>query len=302
MKKILFFSCLILLIPIIVVTIFIREDEIEFHYTDNMKIRVKRSNGEIQNIDFENYIVGVIAGEMPVSFEVEALKAQAVASRSYAMVYMARNKDKEYDVVDSVNNQVYLDYDYLKNKWGYNYIENINKIKDVVNKTHGEYLDYNGEVVEALFFSTSVGKTENSEEVFSTKKDYLRSVSSTWDKVSPVFNESNTFKLHDFYSMLGLPYNKVINYRVTQKTSTGRILEIDINGDLINGHDFANKLGIRSNYFSIDQDNDTVYINTKGYGHGVGLSQYGAQGMALEGYTYDKILKHYYQGVKIKKI
>lgn len=303
MKKILFFCLLIILIPLLIVSIFIKkEKEIEFKYSSDMLIRVKRSNG-IFNIYFEDYIVGVLAGEMPTDFELEALKAQAVAARSYAMVYMARNYDKDYDVVDTVSNQVYLSYDELKDKWKDNYISKINKLKTAVLETKGEYMEYKGEVVEAMFFSTSVGMTENSEEIFSSKKDYLRSVTSYWDKnVSPVFSEDNSFLLSDFYKKLGLPYKNNIDYKILSKTSTGRIKEIFINGVIFSGSEVMSMLGIRSSYFSLVQNGDYINVTTKGYGHGVGMSQYGAYGMAKEGYTYDKILKHYYQGIEIKKL
>ena len=168
-----------------------------------MVIRVKRSNEKIEEVPFEQYIIGVLAGEMPINFDIEALKAQAVASRSYVMKKMAYNKDNEYDVVDTVENQVYLDDNYLKEAWKENYIENINKLKTAVLETKGEYLEYNNEVVEAFFFSTSSGKTENSEEIFGIEASYLKSVDSNWDSiVSPVFTSNNYFTLNDFCNKL----------------------------------------------------------------------------------------------------
>ena len=118
---------------------------------------------------------------MPLYFNEEALKSQAVASRSYALKRIEYNKNKDYDVVDNTNNQVYLDDDYLKKVWGSNYIKNINKIRKAVNDTSCEYLDYNGSIVDAFFFSTSTGKTEDSLEVFNINLPYLKSVSSEWD-------------------------------------------------------------------------------------------------------------------------
>ena len=185
MKKILLLTCLIIFIPYIIVNLFIKDEEIKFKYTSNMMVRVKQDD-EIIKVPFEDYIVGVLAGEMPVSFELEALKAQAVAARSYVMKKIEYNKDKEYDVVDTVMNQVYLDDEHLQEVWKDDYTNNINKIKQAVMETFNEYLEYNGKVVDAMFFSTSVGFTENSEEVFTSKLPYLRSVSSTWDTISPV--------------------------------------------------------------------------------------------------------------------
>ncbi len=303
MKKLILVTLLIILIPFIVVSLFIRTDEIKFHYISNKVVRVKdEKTNEIIKVPFEEYVKGVLAGEMPTSFELEALKAQAVASRSYVMVKIKQNQNNDYDVVNTVNNQVYLTDEELKAKWQGEYTSKINKIKTAVLETKGEYLTYNNEVVEALFFSTSTGQTENSEDVFTSKVPYLRSVSSSWDKDSPVYEDAVSFNLQDFYTKLGLEYNKTITTEVLETTSTGRIKKIKINGKEFNGRDVASKLSLRSNYFTITQNGENVNITTKGFGHGVGMSQYGALGMAKEGYTYDKILKHYYKGTEIKKI
>lgn len=270
----------------------------------NMTIRIKRSaTGVIDVVPIEEYIVGVVSGEVPISFEMDALKAQAVAARSYVLKQLEYNRNNDYDVVDTVMNQVYLDSDQLKNRWGNNYITNLNKAKMAVLETKGEYLDCNGSVVEALFFSTSTGYTENSGEVFPTQQPYLKSVASTWDAdVSPVFNDYFYFKLWDFYSKLGLPYSDTLYVEAINTTSTGRIKQVKINGKIFSGDDVQYLLGLRSTFFSIIQNGEDITVNTKGYGHGVGMSQYGAQGMALNGYKYDEILKYYYQGVEIKKI
>ena len=238
---------------------------------------------------------------MPVTFELEALKAQAVASRSYAMYQMTATKDKAYDVVNTTANQVYLTDEQLKDNWKEDYPEKINKIKTAIAETSGEYLTYNGEIVNAMFFSTSVGATENSEEVFVSALPYLRSVDSTWDKESPVYIDTYTFTLEDFYKKLNLPYNQTLKIEVTEKTSTGRTKTIKINGEEMKGRDLATKLSLRSNYFDIVQNQNNITITTKGFGHGVGMSQYGANGMAKEGYKYDQILKHYYKNTEIKK-
>lgn len=305
MKKLIFTTVLIILIPYIFVSIFIREpEEIKFKYMSNMTIRIKRSaTGNIDVVPIEEYIVGVVSGEVPISFEMEALKAQAVAARSYVLKQLEYNRNNDYDVVDTVMNQVYLDSDQLKNRWGEDYVANLNKAKMAVLETKGEYLDCNGSVVEALFFSTSAGYTENSGEIFPTQQPYLKSVASTWDAdVSPVFNDYFYFTLGDFYNKLGLGYDDSLRVEVINTTSTGRIKQIKINDKLFSGDDVQYLLGLRSTFFTIIQDGNNITINTKGFGHGVGMSQYGAQGMALNGYKYDEILKYYYQGVEIKKI
>lgn len=301
-KKILFFSFLIIFIPFFIVTIFIRNDEITFNFSNNSVVRVYREDTkEINNVPIEEYVVGVVAGEMPVDFEIEALKAQAVAARSYVMIQIERNIKKEYDVVDTVSNQVYLDKSNLLSVWRENYTSNINKIKTAVLQTMGEYISYNGEVAEALFFSTSPGITENSEEIFSNKLEYLRSVESPWDKISPVYTSTITYNIKEFYNLLGLDYSENLNIDIIEKTSTGRIKKIKINNKEFSGSIVCSKLSLKSTFFEILKEDNKIIIKNKGYGHGVGMSQYGAQGMAKEGYNYKEILKHYYKDIEIKK-
>ena len=301
-KKILLFSFLIVFIPFIIVTIFIEDEEITFNFSKNSIVRVyDEETGVISKIPIEEYIVGVVAGEMPVDFELEALKAQSVAARSYVMVQIEKNIEKDYDVVDTVTNQVYLDKDYLMSVWKEDYTSKINKIKSAVLETRGEYVSYDGKVAETLFFSTSPGVTENSEEVFSSKVAYLRSVPSTYDEISPVYITNKTFSLKEFYNKLTLEYNDNLNIEITNKTSTGRIKKIKINNKEFTGGYVMSKLGLKSTFFEIIKEDDKIIIKNKGYGHGVGMSQYGAQGMAKLGYNYQDILKYYYTGIQIKK-
>ena len=306
MKKIIIFTILLIFIPFFIVTIFNIDEvkEIELKYINNINVRVKRlATNEIETIPLEQYIAGVLAGEMPIYFELEALKAQAVASRSYVLKRLDYNKENEYDVVDSVLNQVYLDEDYLKEAWGNNYTKNINKVRTAVNETIDQYLEYDGEIIDALFFSTSNGYTEDSSLVFNLELPYLKSVESSWDQeTSSVFNSSTSISLQEFYEKLGLKYQKKLTVEILERSDTNRILKLKINNQEFSGRTLYEKLGLRSTDFEIIQSNSNVEIKTKGYGHGVGMSQYGAQGMALKGYKYDEILKHYYTGTKINKI
>ena len=157
MKKILLFSCISLLIPILIVNIFFKNNEINFIYFNQPIVRVM-SNNIVKNVYLEDYVVGLLAGEMPINFEVEAFKAQAVASRTYVLKKILENKNLDYDVLDTVENQVYLDYEYLKNVWDDEYVANINKLKKIVKETEGEYLIYENNIIDALFFSTSFKK------------------------------------------------------------------------------------------------------------------------------------------------
>src|SRR5574344_1467165 len=303
MKKLFILTITIIIISYMICILFNNDTKIKFKFTENTFVRVKRnSTGNIDIIPLEEYTLGVVAGEMPIDFDSEALKAQAVAARTYVMNKMLQNKNSDYDVIDTTSNQVYLDNEQLKKKWDNKYTDNINKLKEVITNTKGEYLVYNGEVINAFFFSTSVGKTENSEDVFSSALPYLRSVDSMWDKdVSPVFSVQVKYSLNDFYAGLNLPYSTTVKTNIISTTSTGRIKQIKINDVLFTGSEVANKLNLRSAYFNIKQDSNIIYITTRGYGHGVGMSQYGALGMAKQGYKYDEILKYYYQGIEIVK-
>lgn len=304
MKKIIFYFLLILIIPTIIALRIEKEKKSEIKLVQNDFVRVKREEKDmIEKINLEDYVIGVVSGEMPISFLEEALKAQAVCARSYVLRKMEQNKEKEYDVVDTISNQVYQDNEELKEKWGNNYEKNYQKLKKIVEETKGEYLTYQGKIIETFFFSTSNGHTENSEEVFSKALPYLRSVESTWDEeVSPVFNSKIEMSLSDFYTKLNLPYQKNLSYEVLEKTESGSVKKIKINGIEYKGTTVRSKLGIRSTYFEFIVNGSNVEIITKGYGHGVGMSQYGALAMAKKGDNYEKILKYYYQGVEISKI
>lgn len=306
MRKIIFLTLTIIVIPFVIVNFFNLDsrEEIKLNYESNTIIRVKRlSSGEIQYLPFEEYIVGVLAGEMPIYFEEEAFKAQAVAARSYALKKIEYNKDNDYDVVDSILNQVYLDNYYLNDAWGSKYVDNISKLRKIVNDTSLEYLEYNGEVVDALFFSTSNGYTENSSLVFNIDLPYLQSVSSMWDSsTSSAFRSTKSISLEKFYSLLGIDYSNILDFKVLKRSSTNRVLNVSINGIEFTGRDMYDKLGLRSTDFSLKQDGNNIIIDMVGYGHGVGMSQYGAQGMAIEGYSYKEILSHYYVGTSVKKM
>lgn len=296
----------ILFVPFMIVSFYNidKKKEISLKYVSNSIIRVKRnSTGLVEEIPFEEYIVGVLAGEMPIYFEKEAFKAQAVAARSYALKRAEYNKDNEYDVVDSIMNQVYLDNEYLKEAWGDEYVTNINKLREAVNETSLEYLEYEGEVIDAMFFSTSNGYTEDAMTVFNIDLPYLQSVKSAWDEdTSSAFRTSKTITASSFYETLDLKYSDTLDVKVLKRSSTNRIISLLINDFEFSGRDLYNKLGLKSTDFSLKKEGDNIIINTIGYGHGVGMSQYGALGMAKEGYSYDEILKYYYLGTTIKKL
>ena len=292
MKKLILLTAFLVLLPYIIITYFYSENE------NKIMVNLKTNNSIIV-IPLEEYVVGVVASEMPASFHEEALKAQAVAARTYVLKKI--NDNKSYDVLDTTSDQVYLNNVQLKEKWKNNYKKYLKKIKKVVNETKNELLVYNGEIIDAFFFSTSSGYTENSEEVFKEARPYLKSVSSPWDTISPLYTEKYFFTKSSFCEKLAIECND-LDINILEVTSTGRIKKIKINNKVFSGNTIKNKLKLRSSFFLIKLIDNEVYIETKGYGHGVGMSQYGAEALALKGYKYDEILKYYYQNVEIKKI
>ncbi len=305
MKKILRFTFLIIIIPLLIVGLTNKEKilyKIKYGSISNKTIKVKRTNGEIKNIPIEEYVIGVVAGEMPASFNIEALKAQAVASRTYVLK-KAQNTKNDYDILDGTSNQVYIDYDQMKEKWNNKYDEYLNKIKQAVNETKSEVILYNNELIDAMFFSTSNGYTENSGDVFKNNLPYLVSVESNWDKEeSPVFSSSKEVSKSEFLFNLGISDSKDINISDIKKTNTGRVKSLVINGKSFESSKIRSIFNLKSTSFTINVSSDKVIFNVNGYGHGVGMSQYGSNGMAKQGYNYKDILNHYYKNCEIKKI
>lgn len=306
MKKFLLFTILIIIIPLLIIGVDNKQNiinKIKYGSYNNKLIRVKKEKtGEIDSIPIEEYVIGVVAGEMPASFDEEALKAQAVASRTYALKRAFNNKN-DYDVTDSTKNQVYITYDDMKEKWNNNYDLYLDKIKNAVMSTKGEVILYNNDLIDALFFSTSNGYTENSSDIFSNDLPYLKSVESNWDKdYSPVFTTKNEVSKSEFLFNLGLDSSQNIDITNIKKTNTGRVKSLVINGKEFSSDVLKNAFNLRSTSFKININDNNVIFNVSGYGHGVGMSQYGANGMAKEGYKYQDIIKHYYQNCEIKKI
>ncbi len=301
MKKIILLVFLFCL-PLVVALLFKKEEEIkkpeENKEKEEITIKVMYEDNSINEINLEDYLIGVLGGEMPVSFPLEALKAQAVASRTYVL-YQKEHNTKEYDVLNTTTNQVYKDQEQLKQVWNENYDQNIAKIKQAIEQTKGEIMVYNDEIIDALFFSTAPGYTENSEDVFSSSMPYLRSVESNWDKNAPNYESTKSFSLEEFKNLLGL--NSVSNIVVGELSNTGRTKTLIIDNVTLKANDIRNKLSLRSTYFDYDIKDNTITFTTYGYGHGVGMSQYGAKYMAEEGYSYQEILNHYYTDIKIIK-
>lgn len=253
---------------------------------------------KVNKIDLEEYVIGVVSCEMPASFNYEALKAMSVAARTFALYKIKTNKD--YVLSPTTKDQCYISVDKMKKNWKDNFESNYNKIKNAVMDTKNEFMTYNDEIIISFYFSISNGYTENCEDVFSQKLDYLKSVDSAWDKEYSFKEKTVKFSEKDFLKKLNINEEKVNNIKI-ERNKTNRADYIYVNNHKIKGTKFRNLLGLRSTDVDININNGNISIKTKGYGHGVGMSQYGANYMANNGYKYDEILKYYYSGVKINE-
>lgn len=244
-------------------------------------------------VPLDDYLVGVIAGEMPVSFEIEALKAQAVASRTFVL-------SRDLKVDNTTNSQVYLSDQQMKKNWGKSYSQNKEKVKKAVQDTHNQVLTYQGEYISALFFSSSNGKTVNCGDYFSGDKVYLKAVDSRWDiQEDPHFIRKKTYTKKQLAHIFGI---SSVNIEIMSYTKSGYVQKVIVNQKEYSGREIREKLGLASSCFQIQFTAQGYQFITKGSGHGVGMSQYGAQGMAKEHKSYQDILKHYYQNIEIKSI
>lgn len=258
------------------------------------------NTSKIEEMELENYIVGVVAAEMPASFEIEALKAQAVAARTFA-TYKMEHRNLEYDVIIGVSDQAFNTIEQMRAKWQDQFNENYQKISSAVKETQNDIMTYQGRVIESFYFSMSNGQTENCELVFQESLPYLTSVESSWDNETlQNYEVTKEFTKEEFCNLLNISCEE-INITDIDRTSSGRINTLKINGQLMKGTEVRTKLTLRSTDFQISIE-DTIKITTKGNGHGVGMSQYGANGMAKEGKNYQEILTHYYQNIEFSKI
>lgn len=302
MKNKILLSIVIILLPIAVISFFKKETNFNLPKSEkketekNYTIKLQTDN-EVLTLGLEEYVIGVVAGEMPASFEEEALKAQAIASRTYAMY--KKNLNNNYDVKATTADQVYLTNEQMQDKWQGDYAKYLNKIKQAVDSTKNEVIKYHNEIIKSYYFAMSNGKTEDAINVFNEQQDYLVSVESAEDSRNLI--QTTNLTKEEFCQKLNIDCQKIqigiINY-----SDSGRVKDITINNKTFLGTEMRNLLGLRSTDFTLKVNDNEIEITTKGYGHGVGMSQYGANEMAKNGANYQEILKHYYKNVEIAKI
>lgn len=273
-----------------------------------VNVFLSKSKKTVPVSEFE-YVCGSVAAEMPLSYHEEALKAQAVACyTNYQRLKSGDNKAiNGADISDDpAVHQGYINFDERKEKWDKDFQKYESKLETVVNEVLGEALTYKGDYCVAAFSAIAPGKTEDAKNVWGTEIPYLVSVKSSGDSLSPTYSTTSTFTKSQFISImkdLGVSINTKANLDDVLgdiKTSkAGTVLEITINKKTFSGEDIRNAFSLRSAVFKITTSKNEVIFKTTGYGHGVGMSQYGADYMARQGSSYKEILEHYYKGVTI---
>lgn len=240
--------------------------------------------------ELEKYLVGVVACEMPALYETEALKAQAVTSRTYALY-----QRDERNVSLTNQDQCIKTEEELKETWKDKYDEYYNRIQNAVNDTKGTVMKKDDKLFKSFYFSTSNGFTEDSITVF--KEGNISSVSSPWDKENKKYEVVVYLEKEKLNEVLG-DFNTI---EITKRNTTNHVEEVKVDDKIYSGIEFRKLLNLRSTDFEINQVNDTYEIKTRGYGHGVGMSQFGANMLAKDSKTYEEILKYYYGDIELKK-
>ncbi|MCI1958508.1 MAG: stage II sporulation protein D [Clostridia bacterium] len=288
------------------------EDEGNDVNSDDSQPSSSESGSAVQSTSdsdkFEDYIVGVVAAEMPALFEQDALKAQAVAARTYA----DRKIKNSVTIAELEKNggQAYVSKSGMKKKWGSNFNKYYEKVRSAVYDTKGEIMVYDGEPILAAFHAISCGKTESAANVWQKDEPYLKSVDSSMDKSSSQYEEEVKIPSKTVASKLeqakkGLILNSgglKAQMQVLERTDAGYIKTMQIGNLVFTGPEIRQILGLRSSDFTVKEDGDNLVFTTKGYGHGAGMSQYGANCLAQEGKNYKDILKYYYTGISFSKL
>ena len=270
-----------------------------------LEMLFRRENGETVVMDMDEYLLGAILAEMPADFEAEALKAQAVAARTYARrAYVTGGKHGDGSVCGNYACcQAYIAPEEYLEKGGTR--EGVDKVCDCVEATSGLVLTYEGSLIEATYFSCSGGRTEDAVAVWGTEYPYLQAVDSPGEENAAHYQDTVIILPEVFCSRLGLTLEGEPETWFGEVTYTdgGGVDTMVIGEKAFRGTQLRSLLGLRSTAFSVDIDGDgNIRITTRGYGHRVGMSQYGADAMAVAGAEYGEILAHYYPGTSLERV
>ncbi len=289
------------------------EDVRNYTYSNYGTVRLLHADtGEVENLSMEQYLYGVVSAEMPVDFSLEALKAQAVVARTYTVYKMFKgSKHSEADICDKADCcQAWISKENRLAKWDENEREsNWQKITTAVNATVGKIVTYNGEPINAFFHSNSGGTTETVANVWGgSNYPYLQSVETSGEDEYTQYASTLTLtkdevlqKIQETHPEAQIDFNSENAIQILEYTDSGRVKTVQFGNVQISGVEARTIFGLRSAKFSVDIG-DTITFNVTGYGHGVGMSQTGADAMAKTGANYEQIINHYYTDVKIENI
>ncbi|MEM9163669.1 MAG: SpoIID/LytB domain-containing protein [Cyanobacteria bacterium P01_F01_bin.4] len=247
----------------------------------------------INYVDLEHYLYSVVGSEMPASWPQDSLQAQAVAARSYALYHQGRANNRLFDMGGTQAWQVYRGID-----------GEAPTTLAAVDETAGQVLTYAGSIIEAVFHSSSGGHTENSEDVWSRPVPYLKGVAD-FDQDAPTYQWQVAFSIDEISQRI-TGVGRIQNLEIMERSASGRVKQVQVVGDtdarMMAGKDMRRALGLRSTKFEVALGPDSFEIHGAGFGHGIGMSQWGARGMAQQGHSYDEILTHYYQGTALARL
>ncbi len=272
---------------------------------ENNFFRIKFTDGEkIEKISAQDYIIGVIAGEISPLSSPEALKAQAVAAYTFALYRKAKAADHDYDLTDSPKtDQCYVSPQKAKEKWGEKYDEYNSLIKSAVKEVYGQKITYNGDIILAAYHAISAGATDSAKDVWGSDIPYLVSVQSMGDKLSKNYVSSVSFteeELTEKMKTLSSDTAQGNRFSDISASQNGLVISINYCGKKYKAEEIRKALSLASCHFTLEYKDGTYYFTTLGYGHGVGMSQCGAEYMAKQGLDYKQILTHYYKNCKVE--
>lgn len=273
---------------------------------EEQTVRVKMTkSGKIETFTLEDYLFGVVAAEMPALYEKEALKAQTVAAYTYFLRKCESGGAKDYDISDDYTvDQAFITPQSARAKWGQSADEYENKLREAVSSVLYKKLTYGGVTASTVYHAISGGVTENASEVWGGNYPYLVSVDSSFDKEAENYCSTVTFtheELKSKLSSVGSIEDAGTNcFSEITRTSAGSVKTIKVGGNKISGSELRKVLELRSADFDVSFEEGKYTFTVRGYGHGIGMSQYGANCLAKQGKTYEEILLHYYTGCKIE--
>lgn len=285
--------------------------EMAERWDDQQTVRVLLESGDVENLTMGEYLWRVVAAEMPASFEAEALKAQAVCARTYTLWKMSAGKHGEQDADlcdDSACCQAYTTHEEAEIRWGDLTAAYTAHIANAVADTDGYILIYEGEPIQAVFFSSSVSSTEDAAAVWGSGVPYLVPVDSPEGEEVPNYRSAVTLTAEEVRTLAkesGLGANLSGDpsgwFSGVSHTASGRVAEITLGGVTLTGGAARSLFGLRSACFAVEEEDGVFTFSVTGYGHGVGMSQYGANAMAKAGDSWREIVSHYYTGITIQR-